>query len=1177
MKKRLLILILTFVLFFNIDFVFASEFTKSYIVNVNVENINKGYKDNFEKQNYKAAKEISDKSLTSFQQKLEENFPNIKVKGRISLLLPSLLVEGNDNDIEKIKSFANVENVYENRTLIEDKPVERAGYYSRDQKQLMMSSNLLIGNDEELQRKYDGEGRVLAVIDGNMEPDNSCFRLDSNYKRYDSNDIYNIVNSGLTYGRDYIRNIYKSDKVPFAFNYRTGTTDLNPEGERVAHGQHVCGTVAGNRFNFRGETFRGVAPESQLLMMNVMRRGSTNSFVYIKAMSDALVLKADAVNMSLGSTKGQMQNLDPAIVEAVNRGYNSNTNFVIAAGNEGDYKGDLSSDNPDYGGIGDPGIVENSITVASLENEKIFGRAIEIAGVKYSYENSNFLLRRGYYDVVDCGEGKAEDFSGKNLYGKIALVKRGTNSFNEKIAIAENAGAKAIIIFNNIKGSLWVDGRNANIPVYTIANKPGEILKSIENKRVYLNTRNERVENPLFGEISDFSNWGLTSGGYMKPDITAPGGNIMSTTTVDGSFANMSGTSMATPHVTGAIGVLREALDDNPIYSNIPNKAKLVKQLIMNSAVPHTDPFTHYLTSPRRQGAGVLNLKNAVDLDFTVVDAKSEIPSRFLGNINNELEFNLIIKNYSNERKVLIPSIATTVEKRDGKKLLLRPDELFSRNFDDSPLVLRPKEERKVSFSIPIENLDKIKDFSNGLFVEGFLNFKDQNNKSANFAFVGFKGSFEKIPGIEKPIYDFDFANENPMYYRINSVSSPWYYFVTSLITNKNINTQYGYSNINVIAGMSNFIDVNNSKNTRNEVKPNFENIVISPNNDGNNDKLNLSLVATRNGLLSVKLKDDQNNTYVYSRRRLMSNFSADPDNAGGRYGFDGYTFIKNPIYNLNDLKDGKYELILETMADNYNYSGETNSSTIKFNIDRKAPTLKDVVVTENENTLTISFSANDLSFIRSARVELGRDYQNLKPENGRYTIYCDKEDLPHLRIRLIDGGYNESLNKITDYKYVDNRNTLRGSLKINAIKEVLPSLNIKLLDENNNEVKELNNLKLGNYKLYILGYDENYELLGNDSYEFVVDRNNLDYVLDLQFKEKEKKALVNFIFKYNNRPIEGIRFKLNDDVYYDGENEINYGEYNLSLYDNIEGFKNVYGKVTINEKTKNVIVNLYK
>ena len=641
-----------------------AEERNEYIINVDVEKLAPGFEKAYTGQNYDLALKLSDEALDKFEEVLKTELPNVEVFDRIELLIPALVAKMNAEELERAKNLPNVLEVFENYIINESDIVRSnmAVFQDRgglDESISMVNSNDLIGNDDIFQQKYDGRGRVLAIIDSNMDPTHSAFYLSPGVRpRLAKLDINNFLNGGKLSIKDksaekkLYEDIYRSEKIPFGWNYNTNNKDLNPEKEEAAHGQHVSGTVAGNKFNIDGKTWRGVAPEAQLLMMNVMKKGSTSSNIYIRAMQDAIVMGADAVNMSLGSTKALPGQADGLVGKAINSGYAADTNFIIAAGNEGEYQGNLNIENPDFGTIASPGIATNAITVASLENKNMFAQVLDYEEHKYAFRKAGTIFfEKGDYEFVDCGIGDPKDFEGKGVEGKVALIKRGGGiTFTNKIKNAEAAKAIGVMIYNNVEGELGLAIEGTKIPAVALTLEVGEKLLNGKSNVVHIDMTPREVPNPEYGELSSFTNWGLAAGGYMKPDITAPGGHIYSTQTMGDTFGDMSGTSMATPHVTGGVGIIRDRLDDM-MFAGEVHKAALTKTILMNSAIPHLDPKTNVTTSPRRQGAGVMNLKKATELDFTAVDKDTKIASKFVGNVDDTITLNLLVHNYSGEMK----------------------------------------------------------------------------------------------------------------------------------------------------------------------------------------------------------------------------------------------------------------------------------------------------------------------------------------------------------------------------------------------------------------------------------------------------------------------------------------------------------------------------------------------
>lgn len=1124
MKRKIISLILClcmiFSLFAGYQTAFASEERGEYIVYLDVEKQSPGYEKAYLNKDYGKAISLADEALDFYEEEFKSMFADIDVISRAELLVPSLCVRLNKSELDSIKALDYVKEVFNNEIIYESDVVRSDMKVFKDQSVMtdsikMVNSNELIGNDEELQSKYNGAGSVLAIIDSNMDPSHEAFRLSSGVVgRLSKLDINNFLNGGKLSVKDntpdkkLYEKVYRSEKIPFGWNYNTNKDDLNPEKELAAHGQHVSGTVAGNTVMIDGKTWRGVAPEAQLLMMNVMQKGSTSSNIYIRAMQDAIVMGADAVNMSLGSTKGLPGQADGLVGKAINNGYALDTNFVIAAGNEGQYQGNLNIDNPDFGTMAAPGIATNAITVASLENKTMYVPLITYNGNKYIFHTGGEIrFEKGDYFLVDCGNGvidakkKINDFEGKDLAGKVALIKRGGNTFNEKVLNAQNAGAVGAIIYNNVAGDLYMSVKGNKIPAISVTLDTAEIIKKDLSKSVAIDMRPQEADNPQYGELSEFTNWGLSAGGYMKPDITAPGGHIYSTQTMGNTFGDMSGTSMATPHVCGAVGVIRARLNDM-IFAGETHKAALTKTILMNSAVPHVDPVTHTTTSPRRQGAGVMNLTKASKLDFTAVDRDTKIASKFVGNVDDKITLNLTIHNYSSAPKTLTPSVQATIEARDGKKLLLRPDELFSRTYDDKVVEVPAQTSVDYEITFPIEHLEKVEPFTNGAFVEGFLHLRDQNGMEISFPFVSFKGSYDKIPSIEKPVYDFDFESEKPMYWNLKTRNHDWFKYSTHIETNYGTYTDENgkvYNNA-VIAGLKNFDEIDKNKNTANEPKPEFEPIVISPNADNYQDILSIQMVMTRTANVKASIIDKAGKSNDFKIGLKYTNISTDPDNDKNREQYLGYT--APGAIPLKDYKDGDYTLRLTAAA--VKAPKESYPETyreIKFTIDTLAPQFENSFYDEKTRTLTFNLKEEG-SGIDEFKVEDadGKPMDFTKDGNKVTLVVPEGKELADVNITAMDFGHN--INAVTAEMLV--YKDMFGSLEVAVKQAGREALNLeyKVYTEDGKELKNHEHLKFGKYKLVVTNYSNKFELKGESEIPFEISEGNKNHKITLEFTE---------------------------------------------------------------------------
>ncbi len=109
--------------------------------------------------------------------------------------------------------------------------------------------------------------------------------------------------------------------------------------------------------------------------------------------------------------------------------------------------------------------------------------------------------------------------------------------------------------------------------------------------------------------ITDFSSWGPTDDGRIKPDVVADGLNILSCiATSNNAYATFKGTSMAAPGVTGSLLLLDE------LYATLHSGDSL-RSATMKALVIHTADEAGAANGPDYQfGWGVANIKKAADV-----------------------------------------------------------------------------------------------------------------------------------------------------------------------------------------------------------------------------------------------------------------------------------------------------------------------------------------------------------------------------------------------------------------------------------------------------------------------------------------------------------------------------------------------------------------------------------
>lgn len=363
------------------------------------------------------------------------------------------------------------------------------------------------------------------------------------------------------------------------------------------HGTHTATTAAGNKvdasiFGTLLGRVEGIAPRARVAAYKACwlrpgdTRSSCNTSDLALAIDTAVADGVDVINYSVGNSRRDVTAPDDVALMAATK---AGVLAVVAAGNDG----------PNLATIGSPAGAPWVITTAASSRDGEHSvEAIEVAAPpavagRYAVREASFTPAlidqdpvEGELVLVDDEDDTLPDGTpgttfdacepirnGSELSGNIAYVQRGGCTFQTKIANAEDAGAAAVVVFNISGDPIVMTGTpgSVDIPALMIGQADGNlILAEIDADR----TVEVVLDKSFFLAIEDTGNvmGAFSSRGpaaiedVLKPDVTAPGINILAGFTPDAAnsvagenFAFLSGTSMSTPHVAGAAALLRQA------------------------------------------------------------------------------------------------------------------------------------------------------------------------------------------------------------------------------------------------------------------------------------------------------------------------------------------------------------------------------------------------------------------------------------------------------------------------------------------------------------------------------------------------------------------------------------------------------------------------------------------
>lgn len=586
--------------------------------------------------------------------------------------------------------------------------------------------------------------------------------------------------------------------------------------------------------------------------------GSTSEYLYIQAIEDAVALGAQSINLSLGAPGGSQYNASGALNDAIHYARQSGVSVVMAAGNEDSFGSGHSNPlatNPDYGVVGTPSTSRDSISVAAVESVNLVNEVLTLQDEDGNEINLNInIVENGGRDVLESPEyagqsfeyeyvglGSDEEIVEVDLTDKFAVISRGDLTFSEKAQNARQAGGTGVVIFNNVDDGTLVNMAIEGVddfPIFGVNFESGqELIANQDTHRLSFTGSTLQFANPDAGSLTDFTSWGLSADGELKPDLAAPGGNVYGAVN-DDSYQSMSGTSMASPHVAGAVALLTQKLPD--LYEGIEGQelTDLVKALLMSSARPHYNTEQGAYTSPRQQGAGLIDVDNALNsgVFLTGVDG---YPSISLRNVGDQFEFEVNVYNISDEDKIFD---ITTHLASDAVE-----DSLFGPVFSLKPRHLKDVPEGQVtvaanSFETVTIQVDAreftealLTEMPNGYYLEGFVSFgTDEDASLASIPFVGFRGDFANLDVVEKPVYEYGFDlsedfSDAPFYFVDTSTGALTSNYTSLITINDNYVVTLGEDSVSSLDSDEEFV------------------FAISPDGDGAKDFVGFQGVFLRN------------------------------------------------------------------------------------------------------------------------------------------------------------------------------------------------------------------------------------------------------------------------------------------------------------------------------------------
>ncbi|KDE02656.1 hypothetical protein MVLG_06814 [Microbotryum lychnidis-dioicae p1A1 Lamole] len=431
-----------------------------------------------------------------------------------------------------------------------------------------------------------------------------------------------ILDTGIDYKNPILGGCFgKGCKVAFGHSFVDDEGDFingpDPYSTCLEHGTHVAGTIGANPNKYG---FTGVAPKATLGMYRIFAcSGSATDDTIVAAILRAAEDKADIISMSLGDPGSWLDSTAPQHV--ADKLLAQGMHVIVASGNLQD-EGLFAASTP--------AATRSGISVASVDADVVPGYNLVFKTGRYppmSYFSAMPFETEDVLSLYFTSPESAKEVacetlpdSTPNLKDRLVVVKRDQCATDDMFTNLAAKGARFALVYGSVgsENQPYYDTQGTNLTAAGgISNVNAlELLKYYRAQRskgpkVAFPSKQLRLEQVLSGgQVSDFSQFGPTNDMFGQPSFGAPGGDILSTFPLSwGGVGVISGTSMATPFVAGAVALILSARKSERLTP------VQMRQLLSSTSksIPVKKGTKSPLTTVVLQGGGLIQVDKAFE------------------------------------------------------------------------------------------------------------------------------------------------------------------------------------------------------------------------------------------------------------------------------------------------------------------------------------------------------------------------------------------------------------------------------------------------------------------------------------------------------------------------------------------------------------------------------------